>query len=169
MAGHLSHRFLLSRRPIQVNTVLVLDYNLLYSTHSTKFNTEGYTLYIVYNVHVHACMQLTHSHCILMYMYNTTHTLPPVHPPALILTCKLTPPVRVLHIHSTCTISTHLTFSPLPSHTHTHPHTHLNRTQEEMVHTCRGTVNLAGAFIDTIDATNFVITNGPSQVCWDLT
>ena len=25
----------------------------------------------------------------------------------------------------------------------------------------RGTVNLAGAFIDTIDATNFVITNGP--------
>ena len=37
-----------------------------------------------------------------------------------------------------------------------------------MVHTCRGTVNLAGAFIDTIDATNFVITNGPSQV-WDLT
>ena len=33
-----------------------------------------------------------------------------------------------------------------------------------MAHTCRGTVNLAGAFIDTIDATNFVITNGPSQV-----
>ena len=33
-----------------------------------------------------------------------------------------------------------------------------------MVHTCRGTVNLAGAFIDTIDTTNFVITNGPSQV-----
>ena len=29
---------------------------------------------------------------------------------------------------------------------------------------CRGTVNLAGAFIDTIDSTNFVITNGPSQV-----
>ena len=30
-----------------------------------------------------------------------------------------------------------------------------------MSHTCRGTVNLAGAFIDTIDTTNFVITNGP--------
>ena len=41
---------------------------------------------------------------------------------------------------------------------------HAHRTQEEMAHTCRGTVNLAGAFIDTIDATNFVITNGP-QVC----
>ena len=38
------------------------------------------------------------------------------------------------------------------------------RTQEEMAHTCRGTVNLAGAFIDTIDSCNFVITNGPSQV-----
>jgi len=37
-------------------------------------------------------------------------------------------------------------------------------TQEEMAHTCRGTVNLAGAFIDTIDSCNFVITNGPSQV-----
>ena len=35
------------------------------------------------------------------------------------------------------------------------------RTQEEMAHTCRGTVNLAGAFIDNIDSTNFVITNGP--------
>ena len=33
-----------------------------------------------------------------------------------------------------------------------------------MAHTCRGTINLAGAFIDTIDSTNFVITNGPSQV-----
>lgn len=40
----------------------------------------------------------------------------------------------------------------------------LCRTQEEMAHTCRGTINLAGAFIDTIDSTNFVITNGPSQV-----
>jgi len=37
-------------------------------------------------------------------------------------------------------------------------------TQEEMAHTCRGTVNLAGAFIDTIDSCHFVITNGPSQV-----
>ena len=33
-----------------------------------------------------------------------------------------------------------------------------------MAHTCRGTINLAGAIIDTIDATHFVITNGPSQV-----
>lgn len=33
-----------------------------------------------------------------------------------------------------------------------------------MAHTCRGTINLAGAVIDTIDATHFVITNGPSQV-----
>lgn len=33
-----------------------------------------------------------------------------------------------------------------------------------MAHTCRGTINLAGAFIDTIDAANFVITNGTSQV-----
>ena len=33
-----------------------------------------------------------------------------------------------------------------------------------MAHTCRGTVNLAGAFIDTIDWCHFVITNGPSQV-----
>ena len=33
-----------------------------------------------------------------------------------------------------------------------------------MAHTCRGTVNLAGAFVDSIDATDFVITNGPSQV-----
>lgn len=37
-------------------------------------------------------------------------------------------------------------------------------TQEEMAHTCRGTINLAAAFIDTIDSTNFMITNGPSQV-----
>jgi hypothetical protein len=33
-----------------------------------------------------------------------------------------------------------------------------------MAHTCRGTINLAAAFIDTIDSTNFTITNGPSQV-----
>ncbi len=39
-----------------------------------------------------------------------------------------------------------------------------NRTQEEMAHTCRGTVNLAGAFIDPIDSTQFIVTNGPSQV-----
>ncbi|XP_064391969.1 oxysterol-binding protein 1-like isoform X2 [Halichondria panicea] len=38
------------------------------------------------------------------------------------------------------------------------------RTQEEMAHTCRGTVNLAGAFIDPIDLTQFIVTNGPSQV-----
>lgn len=39
-----------------------------------------------------------------------------------------------------------------------------HRTQEEMAHTCRGTINLAGAFIDAVDSTHFVITNGPSQV-----
>ncbi len=33
-----------------------------------------------------------------------------------------------------------------------------------MSHTCRGTVNLAGAFIDPVDATHFVISNGQSQV-----
>ncbi len=33
-----------------------------------------------------------------------------------------------------------------------------------MAHTCRGTVNLAGAFIDPIDLTQFIVTNGPSQV-----
>ena len=33
-----------------------------------------------------------------------------------------------------------------------------------MAHTCRGTVNLAEAFIDTIDWCHFVITNGASQV-----
>ncbi len=33
-----------------------------------------------------------------------------------------------------------------------------------MAHTCRGTINLAGTFIDTVDSTHFVITNGPSQV-----
>ena len=33
-----------------------------------------------------------------------------------------------------------------------------------MAHTCRGTVNFAGAFVDTIDSCNFVLTNGPSQV-----
>ena len=38
------------------------------------------------------------------------------------------------------------------------------RTQEEMAHTCRGTINLAGALIDTIDSTNFVVSNGSSQV-----
>ena len=50
-------------------------------------------------------------------------------------------------------------FPPFP-----HTHTHTPRTQEEMAHTCRGTINLTGAFIDTIDAINFVITNGPNQV-----
>ena len=33
-----------------------------------------------------------------------------------------------------------------------------------MAHTCRGTLNLAGAYIDTIDPTTFVVTNGPSKV-----
>ena len=35
-----------------------------------------------------------------------------------------------------------------------------------MNHTCRGTINLAGAFIDTVDSCSFVI-NGGSQV-WHL-
>ena len=33
-----------------------------------------------------------------------------------------------------------------------------------MAHRCRGTINLISAFIDTVDSTNFMITNGPSQV-----
>ena len=33
-----------------------------------------------------------------------------------------------------------------------------------MAHSCRGSVNLAGAYIDTIDSCNFVVTNGPNQV-----
>ena len=35
-----------------------------------------------------------------------------------------------------------------------------------MNHTCRGTINLAGAFIDTVDSCSFVV-NGGSQV-WHL-
>lgn len=38
------------------------------------------------------------------------------------------------------------------------------RSQAEMAHTCRGTINLAGAFIDTEDACSFVISNGGTQV-----
>jgi hypothetical protein len=38
------------------------------------------------------------------------------------------------------------------------------RTQEEVAHTCRGTINLAGACIDAIDSTHFLVTNGTSQV-----
>ncbi|XP_070571665.1 oxysterol-binding protein 1-like isoform X2 [Ptychodera flava] len=34
------------------------------------------------------------------------------------------------------------------------------RTQAEMAHTCRGTINLAGAYIDTEDSCNFVISSG---------
>ncbi|XP_002735155.1 oxysterol-binding protein 1-like [Saccoglossus kowalevskii] len=34
------------------------------------------------------------------------------------------------------------------------------RTQAEMAHTCRGTINLAGAYIDTEDTCNFVISSG---------
>lgn len=41
---------------------------------------------------------------------------------------------------------------------------YINRTQEEVAHTCRGTINLAGACIDTIDSTHFLVTNGTSQV-----
>lgn len=39
-----------------------------------------------------------------------------------------------------------------------------HRSQAEMAHTCRGTINLAGAFIDTEDACSFVISNGGTQV-----
>ena len=38
------------------------------------------------------------------------------------------------------------------------------RSQAEMAHTCRGTINLAGAFIDTEDSVSFVISNGGTQV-----
>jgi len=37
------------------------------------------------------------------------------------------------------------------------------RSQAEMAHTCRGTINLAGAFIITEDACNFMISNGSAQ------
>ncbi|XP_065663146.1 oxysterol-binding protein 1 isoform X2 [Hydra vulgaris] len=40
------------------------------------------------------------------------------------------------------------------------------RSPAEMNHTCRGTINLAGAFIDTVDSCSFVV-NGGSQV-WHL-
>ena len=38
------------------------------------------------------------------------------------------------------------------------------RSQAEMAHTCRGTINLAGAFIDAEDSCNFVISNGGTQI-----
>ena len=38
------------------------------------------------------------------------------------------------------------------------------RSQAEMAHTCRGTINLAGAFIDSEDSCSFVISNGGTQV-----
>ncbi|MEQ2181273.1 hypothetical protein XENOCAPTIV_001383 [Xenoophorus captivus] len=37
------------------------------------------------------------------------------------------------------------------------------RTQAEMGHTCRGTINLATAVISVDDACNFVISNGGAQ------
>lgn len=33
-----------------------------------------------------------------------------------------------------------------------------------MAHTCRGTINLAGAFIDAEDSCSFVISNGGTQI-----
>ena len=36
--------------------------------------------------------------------------------------------------------------------------------QEEMEHSCRGTVILTGAIIDRVDRCHFMVTNGPSQV-----
>lgn len=38
------------------------------------------------------------------------------------------------------------------------------RSQAEMAHTCRGTINLAGAFIDSEDSCSFVISNGGAQI-----
>uniref|UniRef100_H2ZFT6 PH domain-containing protein n=1 Tax=Ciona savignyi TaxID=51511 RepID=H2ZFT6_CIOSA len=37
------------------------------------------------------------------------------------------------------------------------------RSQAEMAHTCRGTINLAGSFIVTEDSCNFMISNGGTQ------
>ena len=39
----------------------------------------------------------------------------------------------------------------------------LSRSQAEMSHTCRGTINLAGAFIVTEESTNFTVSNGGTQ------
>lgn len=39
----------------------------------------------------------------------------------------------------------------------------MDRTQAEMGHTCRGTINLATATITVDDACNFVISNGGAQ------
>lgn len=38
-----------------------------------------------------------------------------------------------------------------------------DRNQAEMSHTCRGTINLANAFIHTEDSCSFVISNGGTQ------
>ncbi|XP_065322935.1 oxysterol-binding protein 1-like isoform X2 [Gordionus sp. m RMFG-2023] len=40
---------------------------------------------------------------------------------------------------------------------------YIKGSQSEMVHTCRGSISLQGAFIDTVDSTSFVITNGGTQ------
>ena len=37
------------------------------------------------------------------------------------------------------------------------------RSQAEMAHTCRGTINLAGAYIATEDSCNFIVSNGGAQ------
>lgn len=44
----------------------------------------------------------------------------------------------------------------------------IGRTQEEMAHTCRGTVNLAGAVVDSLNNTDFVVANGQSQVLYTV-
>lgn len=41
---------------------------------------------------------------------------------------------------------------------------HVSSNQAEMAHTCRGTINLAGAHIYTEDLFNFVVSNGSTQV-----
>ena len=40
----------------------------------------------------------------------------------------------------------------------------VSRTQEEMAHACRGTINLTGAFITMSNSTQFTVSNGTSQV-----
>ena len=38
------------------------------------------------------------------------------------------------------------------------------RCREEITHSCRGTINLCGAYIETMNRTYFVVRNGTSQV-----
>ena len=38
------------------------------------------------------------------------------------------------------------------------------RSKEDIAHTCRGSINLSGAYIETLSKTYFVVRNGTSQV-----